>query len=121
MMCFFTPYRFSEDLDFSLDGFWLESQMMDTLAAVQQWSAVAKGPDFNALSPHLEVVNDDYGSEVYQVRIYYRGPLSWGGSPRSIRLDISRGEYLAFLPARRSLLHPYSDAPFIAPEFVFSL
>lgn len=108
--CFFTNYRFSEDLDFSLAGFWSESEVAHAIEAVQRWSAGANGPDFVAAPLRIEVVNDDYGTEAYQARIYYRGPLRWGGSPRSIRLDISRGEHLAFPTERRSLLHVYSDS-----------
>ena len=112
--CFFTNHRFSEDLDFTLAGFWPESEVVDAIEAVQRWSAGANGPDFAATPLRIEVVNDDYGTEAYQARIYYRGPLRWGGSPRSIRLDISRGEHLAFPIERRALLHSYSDSHHLA-------
>jgi predicted nucleotidyltransferase component of viral defense system len=62
----------------------------------------------------LEIVNDEYGRESYQARVYYRGPLRWGGPPRAIQLDVSRDEWLAFPPATRLLLHPYSDAARLA-------
>lgn len=91
-----------------------ESEVVDAIEAVQRWSAGANGPDFAATPLRIEVVNDDYGTEAYQARIYYRGPLRWGGSPRSIRLDISRGEHLAFPIERRSLLHSYSDSHHLA-------
>ena len=58
-------------------------------------------------------MQDEYGSETYQVRVYYRGPLHWGGSPRAIRLDVTRDEVLVSAPESRFLLHPYSDAAFL--------
>lgn len=108
--CYFPGYRFSEDLDFTLSSAWSLPEIGDALEAVQQWSTRANGPDFAAAPPRLEIVSDDYGTEVYQARLYYRGPLRWGGSPRSIRLDISRGEHLAFPTEQKSLLHGYSDS-----------
>lgn len=107
--CYLADYRFSEDLDFTLSGAWSLPEIGDALGAVQRWSAGAGGPDFAAAQLRLEVAADDYGVEVYQARLYYRGPLRWGGSPRSIRLDISRGEHLAFPTERKPLLHGYSD------------
>jgi predicted nucleotidyltransferase component of viral defense system len=107
--CYFADYRFSEDLDFTLSSTCSLSEIGDALGAVQRWSASADGPDFAAAPMHMEVVADDYGAEVYLAKLYYRGPLRWGGSPRSIRLDISRGEHLAFPTERKPLLHGYSD------------
>jgi hypothetical protein len=41
--------------------------------------------------------------------LYYRGPLRWGGSPRAIRLDITRHETLCLPAVDRVLIHPNSD------------
>ncbi|MEA3341517.1 MAG: nucleotidyl transferase AbiEii/AbiGii toxin family protein, partial [Chloroflexota bacterium] len=62
----------------------------------------------------IETVRDEYGSETYQVRVYFRGPLQWGGSPRAIRMDVTRDEEVLFSPAERSLIHPYSDETSLA-------
>jgi predicted nucleotidyltransferase component of viral defense system len=45
------------------------------------------------------------------VRVYYRGPLQWGGSPRAIRMDVTCDEEVVLSPTERVLIHPYSDAP----------
>jgi len=58
----------------------------------------------------MGIVDDEYGSEAFQARLYNHGPLKWGGSPRSIRLDITRQEKVLLPLARRPLLHPYSDS-----------
>jgi predicted nucleotidyltransferase component of viral defense system len=57
----------------------------------------------------FEIVRDDYGKETYQIRIYYHGPLLWGGSPRAIRLDVTRDEQMLLPTVQRSMIHPYSD------------
>ncbi len=41
--------------------------------------------------------------------MYYRGPLRWGGSPRAIRLDVTRDEQLLLPAAHQHLIHVYSD------------
>jgi predicted nucleotidyltransferase component of viral defense system len=109
--CYFGDYRFSEDLDFTLTRVWPTNAVEDALRAVQRWSAVLGGPDFAADEFRVEVISDDYGEEAFQAWVYYRGPLRWGGPARAIRLDISRGEYVAFPSEYRSLLHDYSDGP----------
>ena len=47
------------------------------------------GPNFAANPMRLEIIEDEYGSEPFAVRVYFRGPLHWGGSPRAIRLDVT--------------------------------
>ncbi|MGD9092977.1 MAG: nucleotidyl transferase AbiEii/AbiGii toxin family protein, partial [Anaerolineales bacterium] len=48
--------------------------------------------------------------ETYQIRVYFRGPLRWGGSPRAIRLDVTRDEQLILPAVSRSIIQPYSDS-----------
>lgn len=112
--CYFADYRFSEDLDFTLNGNWPPDELRAAIETVARWSAEADGPDFGAGLMRLEIVNDEYGRESYLVRVYYRGPLRWGGPPRAIQLDVNRDEWMAFPPATRPLLHLYSDAAQLA-------
>ena len=107
--CYFPNYRFSEDLDFTLTGHTTAGELEKWLEEVIVWIADHDGPDFRSEPLRLEVVNDEYGAESFQARMYYRGPLRWGGSPRTIRVDITRHENLLLAPALRSLIHPYSD------------
>ena len=88
---------------------------MDWVERATRWAADHDGPDFAAAPARLEVIEDEYGSESYQVRVYYRGPLRWGGSPRAIRLDVTRDEQVLWPPAPRPLIHPYSDAQVLSP------
>jgi len=76
----------------------------------RHWAVEHEGPDFAAAPARLEVVEDEYGSESYQVRVYFRGPLRWGGAPQAIRLDVTRDERLLLPAVPRHVIHPYSDA-----------
>jgi len=109
--CYFGDYRFSEDLDFTATARLSPERLLDWVERAAHWAAEADGPDYRASPPRLETVHDEYGSETYQVRVYYRGPLQWGGSPRAIRMDVTRDEEIVLSPTERVLIHPYSDGP----------
>ncbi len=112
--CYFADYRFSEDLDFTAMVRLGPDRLLEWVEQAARWAAEADGPDYRASSPRLETVQDEYGSETYQMRVYYRGPLRWGGDPRAIRLDVTRWERLALPPVTRRLIHPYSDKSVLA-------
>lgn len=107
--CYFGDYRFSEDLDFTATVRFDAERLLRWAERAMQWAAVHDGPDFSAAAPVVETLQNEYGSESCQLRVYYRGPLQWGGSPRAIRLDVTRDETLLYPPALRLLMHPYSD------------
>jgi predicted nucleotidyltransferase component of viral defense system len=113
--CFFADYRFSEDLDFTATGYLAPDAVATAIEQASQWAVERNGPDYSAAPQRFEVIEDEYGSESYQVRIYFRGPLRWGGSPRAIRLDVTRYEGLLLPAVQRSLIHPYSDLAMLAP------
>ncbi len=96
--CYFADYRFSEDLDFTALARVEPDQLLRWVERAARWAAEASGPDYRAAPPRLEVLRDEYGSESYQVRVYYRGPLHWSGDPRAIRLDVTREERLLLPP-----------------------
>lgn len=108
--CYFADYRFSEDLDFTATTYVSPEALTGLVERATHWAADHDGPDFAALPMRLAVVEDEYGSESYQVRVYYRGPLRWSGTPRAIRLDVTREERLLLPAAPRRLIHTYSDA-----------
>ncbi len=108
--CYFPDHRFSEDLDFTATAHLDADTLMDSVERATHWAADHDGPDFAAIPARLEVIEDEYGSESYQVRVYYRGPLRWGGSPRAIRLDVTRDELLLLPATPCHLFHVYSDA-----------
>ena len=107
--CYFGDYRFSEDLDFTNIDQISPQRLIEWVDAAAQWAIEANGPDYRVSAPRFENVRDEYDSETYQVRVYYQGPLRWGGSPRAIRIDVTRDEKLVLSPVGRRLFHPYSD------------
>ena len=78
--CYFPDYRFSEDLDFTATKHLSPTDIEDWITKSVDWISDYDGPDFRVQPIHFEVVDDEFESESYQARIYYRGPLRWGGS-----------------------------------------
>jgi len=112
--CYFGDYRFSEDLDFTAVTQPSPDRLLDWVEQAAHWAEETDGPDYRASPPRLETLRNEYGSETYQVRVYYRGPLQWGGSPRAIRMDVTRDEEMVRPSTERRLIHPYSDEPVLA-------
>lgn len=108
--CYFSDYRFSEDLDFSSVRAFHPDELVDWLHAAGQSVAERSGPDLLAAPVRTELVQDDSQGQMVQARAYYRGPLGWDGTPRGIRLDVTGSEALALPAVRRGLFHPYSDS-----------
>lgn len=107
--CYFPEYRFSEDLDFTATKNLSPARAEGWISKSVDWISDHDGPDFRIQPIHFEVVNDDYGSESYQVRVYYRGPLRWGGSPRTVKLDVARAEKIMLPVKEKQIIYPYSD------------
>jgi predicted nucleotidyltransferase component of viral defense system len=107
--CYFPGYRFSEDLDFTATKFLSPANMEEWITKIIAWISDQDGPDFRVQPVRFDVVDDEYGNESYQARIYYRGPLRWGGSPRSVKLDITRAETVILPVREKQIIHPYSD------------
>ena len=107
--CYFHDYRFSEDLDFTATKYLSPADLEEWIKKSVDWVSNYDGPDFHVQPIHLEVVDDEYGNESYQARIYYRGPLRWGGSPRTVKLDITRAEVILLPVNEKQIIHSYSD------------
>ena len=106
---YFPEHRFSEDLDFTATSSISSQQLEAWVERATRWSTESGGPDFLVARPRFEETSDGLGAETLQARIYFRGPLRFGGSPQAIRLDITRKEVLIFPVEMRPLIHPYSD------------
>jgi predicted nucleotidyltransferase component of viral defense system len=107
--CYFEGYRFSEDLDFTAITFINSDQLNNWIVQVGSWSAGLHGPNFLIEPIRVEIIEDEYGKESFQIRVYVRGPLVWSGSPRVIRVHVTRDEKLVLPPVKRHLIHSYSD------------
>jgi len=107
--CYFPDYRFSEDLDFTATKHLSPTDIEDWITKSVDWISDYDGPDFRVQPIHFEVVDDEFESESYQARIYYRGPLRWGGSPRTVKLDVTRAEKILLPINEKQIIHHYSD------------
>jgi predicted nucleotidyltransferase component of viral defense system len=112
--CYFADYRFSEDLDFTAEKRIVAQDLQDLVARTIQGAQDVFGLNLAERPPRFETVQDEYGQETYQVRLYFRGPLRWRGDPRAIRLDISHDEYLGLPAVGRAIIHPYSDSEYLS-------
>jgi len=107
--CYFAEYRFSEDLDFTalktFDSTTIQNLVNEAKHAMQE----SLGIRADAQETVVETIADDYGKESYEAKLYYKGPWKYGGTPRSLRIHISRDEQLLFSPKNLPIMHNYSD------------
>jgi len=114
--CYFETYRFSEDLDFTLqeERHLEEAFLRRTLGEVVAWVADHSGLLIPAEQLGFDFYQNPRGRLSCQGRIGYRGPVSpasaAGGWPK-IKLDLTADERLVLAPVRREVFHPYSDRP----------
>ena len=111
--CYFETYRFSEDLDFTLqDADHLDEVFLaGVFEEVGEWVYEACGLMLPPETRKFEVFTNPRGSQSAQGRVGYRGPLGRTGDPPRIKLDLAADEVLVLEPTRRPVHHPYSDRP----------
>lgn len=107
--CYFEDYRFSEDLDFTVLEIISAEHLYNFLNSVNSALQAATGIRTDGREMIIDVIEDEYGKESYEARIYYYGPWDYGGSPRSVRIHLNRDETLVFPPQMLPVFHPYSD------------
>ena len=101
---YFEDYRFSEDLDFSL--------LKNEISNEQIFLWFKEGFEFIQENANIPLniidnsVHEDGGINFY---ISYTGPLGGRGNNKSVKVDISRSEFLVFKPLMKSVLVSYSD------------
>jgi uncharacterized protein len=101
---YFEDYRYSEDLDFTL----LDDQITDHLILgsfreVFNWVLAKTNLDLAIIKNHIHAS----GSLNFQVS--YKGPLGGQGSSKRLKVDITRGERLAFTPVIKKVFNIYED------------
>lgn len=107
--CYFEEYRFSEDLDFTVLNIISAESLHDFLRSVNVSMQAAIGIRTDEREMMVDVIEDDYGKESFEARIYYYGPWNYGGSPRSVRIHVNRDESLVFPTNVLPVFHQYSD------------
>ena len=111
--CYFETYRFSEDLDFTLqDSEHLdEAFLAEVFEEISEWVYDACGLQLPSQARKFEVSTNLRGSQSAQGRVGYRGPLGRAGDPPRIKLDLAADEVLVLSPVTRPVHHPYTDLP----------
>jgi predicted nucleotidyltransferase component of viral defense system len=110
--CFLETYRFSEDLDFTLqdESHLDEAFLKQTFTAIGEWVYEQTGIELPANLQTFEIYTNPRGKRSCQGKLSYRGPLATHDFPR-IKLDLTADERIVLAPQRASVFHPYSDAP----------
>jgi predicted nucleotidyltransferase component of viral defense system len=114
--CFFETYRFSEDLDFTLqaEASMEEGFLRHALKQVAEWVSDESGLAVPADQLSFDIYVNPRGRLSCQGKVGYRGPVSptssSGGWPK-IKLDLTADEKLVLPPVRSAVFHPYTDRP----------
>lgn len=110
--CYFETYRFSEDLDFTLqDASHLDEAFLQRVfSEVSEWIYEQSGLEFPPDSQDFEILTNPRGNPSCQAKLSYRGPVSPRSPPR-IKLDLTADERIVLAPVQTPIFHPYSDAP----------
>lgn len=109
----FETYRFSEDLDFTLD----DARQLDetflrrVFTELAGWVYEQTGIEIPAAQHRFDVYANKRGNPSAEGRLYYRGPLTPRGSLPGIRLDLTADERAVQSPVLAAIDHPYTDAP----------
>lgn len=107
--CYFEGYRFSEDLDFTARRRLVMNEVRHILHAASVAMQNKTGIRTSEIDLVVEVVNDDYGKEAYEAKVYYRGPWNYGGTPAALKVHLNRDERLVFPLKELPVMHEYSD------------
>jgi predicted nucleotidyltransferase component of viral defense system len=111
--CFFETYRFSEDLDFTLqDPTHLnEDFLRNVFGEIGEWVYEETGIQIPPERILFEIYENPRGQLSCQGRISYIGPVSPTRPPPVIKLDLTADERIVLPPVRAPIFHPYTDAP----------
>ena len=107
--CHFGDYRFSEDLDFTISTAMTSESLLEIVNRAKISMHEGIGIPTDRVSPKVDVIEDGYGKESFEARVYYKGPGNFAASDRAIRIHVSRGELIAFPIIQKRIIHPYSD------------
>ena len=103
--CYYPGYRFSEGLDLTavhrLDAQELKERVMEVIRIAEEvWQI-----DFSVRPIRVDILEDEYGKETYQARIYYRGRCGAPAIPAPSEWTSRWMKRLPFnLPGERSFI-----------------
>jgi predicted nucleotidyltransferase component of viral defense system len=116
--CFFETYRFSEDLDFTVPA--VEPLTIELIEAalheICDWITRESGIEFPRDRLTTEKYTNKQGSESFNARLSYVGPLRFTGARmQRVKFDITQRERLVDTPDHRAVFHRYNDSIQPAP------
>lgn len=114
--CHFSEYRFSEDLDFTALNVITVDSLLRTANSAKKMMQESIGIRTDSTKTKVEVIQDDYGKESFETKIYYDGPWVYGGSNRSLQVHVNRDELILFPAQIKSITHKYSDVTGLPPS-----
>ena len=111
--CYVETYRFSEDLDFTIE----DAEQMDdgflrkAFSEVAEWIYDQTGIEIPPNELRFDVYRNRRGGLNVEGRVYYRGPLLPRGSLPRVKLDLTTDERLVRPPVWQAVVHHYTDSP----------
>lgn len=112
--CYFETYRFSEDLDFTIQGpSHIDSNHLTAaFREVGEWVYENTGIEIPEELQEFELFRNPRGTVSCQGKISYRGPIApqSGRLPR-IKIDLTLDELVLFPPTKQVIFHDFSDEP----------
>lgn len=111
---YFKNYRFSEDLDFTMQK---SAERSDIEQMIKKASQIAKRDSGINFYDNIESEENING---YQIDIYFR-IFRRGGNPLRIKFDITKpeNEIIILPPVMKDIFHPYSDEYYSIAFVVF--
>jgi len=107
---YFPQTRFSVDLDFTLVKRIAEARLRAGLLDLGTRVESGCGLEFLAPRFRFEKVQDEYGAETFEARLYFRRLVHPAGAPLSAVIDATYNEVIVLPIEERTLLYDYSDA-----------
>ena len=111
--CFFETFRFSEDLDYTLnDNTQLNTDfLLDTFYTIVDSLNENVGIEFFPDRFKFKIIDKGNGNFSAQGKIHYNGPLNRKQGVATVKLDLTTDEIVVIDTVSRKVEHPYSDEP----------
>jgi len=112
--CYFETYRFSEDLDFTLqDETHLdETFLKEQFSSIAEWVYEKSGIETPSDRLVFDVYDNPRGHKSCEGRVYYQSHFVKGKRTLpKIKFDLTADEILVMPSSRQSVFHAYSDTP----------
>jgi len=112
--CYFETYRFSEDLDFTLqDEAHLDEAFLKVqFSSISEWLYEKSGIEVPTDRLVFDIYENPRGRKSCEGRVYYHSYFASGkrNIPK-IKFDLTADEILVMPPSRQMVFHAYSDVP----------